>query len=109
MSQEANIDLDFFESLESKSQQLLQQFVDHVSKVQEQMQQMSTSTTELEHVYLSSTQHLCEELEASTRKSIELITHCDELDKDLLQLQELARQIKSVDKALDQLQHALKI
>ncbi|CEG77268.1 hypothetical protein RMATCC62417_12052 [Rhizopus microsporus] len=93
MSQEANIDLDFFESLESKSQQLFQQFVDHVSKVQEQMQQMSTSTTELGHVYLSSTQHLCEELEASTRKSIELITHCDELDKDLLQLQELARQM----------------
>lgn len=54
---------------------------------------MPTSTTELGHVYLSSTQHLCEELEASTRKSIELITHCDELDKDLLQLQELARQM----------------
>lgn len=43
MSQEANIDLDFFESLESKSRQLFQQFVDHVSKVQEQMQQVGNN------------------------------------------------------------------
>ncbi|KAG0738564.1 hypothetical protein G6F57_003358 [Rhizopus arrhizus] len=109
MAQEPNIDLAYFESLESKSVALSQQLTAHILKVQEQMQQMSTSTIENGLAYKLSLKNLCQELETSTKRSLELITHCDELDKDLSQLHELARQIKSVDKALDHLQKAIKI
>ncbi|KAI8094689.1 hypothetical protein BDF21DRAFT_409262 [Thamnidium elegans] len=68
---------------------------------------MSQSTAEAGKVYKLSVKNLSEEIDSSTKKSIELITHCDELDKDLSQLHELSRQIKTVDKALDQLSRAL--
>ncbi|EIE77741.1 hypothetical protein G6F46_003882 [Rhizopus delemar] len=110
MAQESNMDLAYFESLESKSVALSQQLTAHILKVQDQMQQvMSTSTIEHGLAYKLSLKNLCQELETSTKRSLELITHCDELDKDLSQLHELARQIKSVDKALDHLQKAIKI
>jgi hypothetical protein len=40
MAQEPNIDLAYFESLESKSVALSQQLTAHILKVQEQMQQV---------------------------------------------------------------------
>lgn len=54
---------------------------------------MSQSTAEAGKVYKLSVKNLSEEINASTKMSIELITHCDELDKDLSQLQELSRQM----------------
>lgn len=54
---------------------------------------MSQSTVEAGRVYKMSVKNLSSEIDASTKKSIELITHCDELDKDLSQLQELSRQM----------------
>lgn len=54
---------------------------------------MSTSTIEHGLAYKLSLKNLCQELETSTKRSLELITHCDELDKDLSQLHELARQM----------------
>ncbi|KAI8888414.1 hypothetical protein K501DRAFT_282877 [Backusella circina FSU 941] len=68
---------------------------------------MSTSTVAAGKVYKLSVENLTEEIDNSTKKSIELITQCDELDKDLSQLRIISKQIKAVDKALDQLQHAL--
>ncbi|KAI7897144.1 uncharacterized protein EV154DRAFT_434098 [Mucor mucedo] len=104
-SSQANLAL--YQSLQTKSIELSHQLADHVVSIQHQMKHMSQSTAEAGKVYKLSVKNLSEEIDASTKMSIELITHCDELDKDLSQLQELSRQIKSVDKALDQLKKAL--
>ncbi|KAI8993218.1 hypothetical protein BDB01DRAFT_775567 [Pilobolus umbonatus] len=64
---------------------------------------MAESTAESEEIYVETVQKLSDEIDSNTKKTIEIITHCDELDKDLSHLTELSRQIKSVDKALDQL------
>ncbi|RCH79763.1 hypothetical protein CU098_006063 [Rhizopus stolonifer] len=87
------MDLAYFELLESKSEQLSEQLTDHILKVQQQMQKMSASTVEFQGVYRSTAKSLCDDIEASTKKTVELIAHCDELDKDLSQLNELARQM----------------
>jgi hypothetical protein len=54
---------------------------------------MSQSTIEAGKLYKLSVKNLAEEIDTSTQKTIELITHCDELDKDLAQLHELSRQM----------------
>ncbi|KAK4520182.1 uncharacterized protein ATC70_008313 [Mucor velutinosus] len=109
MSEERNIPIDvaLFQSLESKSAELSSQFMAQVENIQKQLKQMTQSTTEAEHVYNLSVKNLANEIDSSTKKTVELITHCDELDKDLAQLSELSRQVKSVNKALDQLQQML--
>ncbi|KAG2215653.1 hypothetical protein INT46_006257 [Mucor plumbeus] len=101
------IDVGLFQSLELKSAELSSKFANQVECIQKQLKQMTQSTTEAGNVYSLSVKNLAEEIDLSTKKTIELITHCDELDKDLAQLSELSRQVKSVNKALDQLQQAL--
>lgn len=101
-------DLTLYESLQSKSTELAQELEKHVASIQQKMENMSRSTAEAGKVYKLAVTNLSKEIDESTKMSIELITHCDELDKDLSQLTELSRQIKSVDKALDQLQQVLK-
>ncbi|GAA5809526.1 hypothetical protein MFLAVUS_002935 [Mucor flavus] len=86
-------DLALYQSLQSKSTELSHQLADHVVSIQQQMKNMSQSTAEAGKVYKMSVKNLSEEIDASTKKSIELITHCDELDKDLSQLHELSRQM----------------
>lgn len=54
---------------------------------------MSSSTAEAGKVYKLAVKNWSEELNTSTAKTINLITHCDELDKDLSQLQELSKQM----------------
>lgn len=54
---------------------------------------MSQATAEAGKAYNLSVKNLANEIDASTKQSIELITHCDELDKDLSQLLELSRQM----------------
>lgn len=54
---------------------------------------MSQSTSGAGKVYKLAVTNLSKEIDDSTKKSIELITHCDELDKDLSQLLELSRQM----------------
>lgn len=54
---------------------------------------MSQSTVEVGKVYKLSVKNLAEEIDTSTQKTIELIANCDELDKDLAQLQELSKQM----------------
>ncbi|KAI8372228.1 hypothetical protein EDC96DRAFT_542197 [Choanephora cucurbitarum] len=101
------IDLDSLESLQEKAKELSQRFVDQVEHIQQQMRQMSSSTMEAGKLYTLSVKNLAEEIDSSFKKTTELITHCDELDKDLAQLQILSRQVKAVDKGLDRLQAVL--
>lgn len=54
---------------------------------------MSRSTAEAGKVYKLAVANLSKEIDESSKMSIELITHCDELDKDLSQLTELSRQV----------------
>ena len=54
---------------------------------------MSHSTMEAGKVYILSVKNLATEIDSSSKKTTELITHCDELDKDLAQLQILSRQM----------------
>ncbi|KAI8646179.1 hypothetical protein BD408DRAFT_440408 [Parasitella parasitica] len=109
MSEERSIPIDvaLFQTLESKSTELSSQFAIQVEQIQKQLKQMSQSTAEAADVYNLSVKNLAQEIDSSTKKTIELITHCDELDKDLSQLLELSRQVKTANKALDQLQQAL--
>ncbi|OBZ81662.1 hypothetical protein A0J61_10289, partial [Choanephora cucurbitarum] len=99
-------DLDSLESLQEKAKELSQRFVNQVEHIQQQMRQVN-STMEAGKLYTLSVRNLAEEIDSSFRKTTELITHCDELDKDLAQLQILSKQVKAVDKGLDRLQAAL--
>ncbi|KAI9351043.1 hypothetical protein BD770DRAFT_474733 [Pilaira anomala] len=109
MSEELNspTEIALYQSLQSKSIELSHQLADHVVSIQLQVKEMSQATAEAGKAYNLSVKNLADEIDASTKQSIELITHCDELDKDLSQLLELSRQIKIVDKSLDQLAKAL--
>ncbi|CAO3627614.1 unnamed protein product [Cunninghamella echinulata] len=64
---------------------------------------MTQSTVEAGKVYTEAVQELSNDLAVCTQKTIELITQCDELDKDLAQIQILSKQIKEVDKGLSRL------
>ncbi|KAI9308544.1 hypothetical protein BJ944DRAFT_260053 [Cunninghamella echinulata] len=64
---------------------------------------MTQSTVEAGKVYTEAVQELSNDLATCTQKTIELITQCDELDKDLAQIQILSKQIKEVDKGLSRL------
>ncbi|RCH82901.1 hypothetical protein CU098_003264 [Rhizopus stolonifer] len=107
MSNDVPIDLALLHSLEIKATELSRQFAEQVERVQQQLRQMLESTKEASSVYKLSIKNLAQEIDSSTKKTIELITYCDELDKDLAQLHILSKQIKSVDKSLDRLQAAL--
>jgi hypothetical protein len=54
---------------------------------------MSTSTVAAGKAYKLSVENLTGEIDTSTKKSIELITQCDELDKDLSQLRIISKQM----------------
>ncbi|KAI8359185.1 hypothetical protein BD560DRAFT_449130 [Blakeslea trispora] len=99
--------LDSLELLQEKATRLSQQFLEQVEHIQQQMRQMSHSTVEAGKVYTLSVKNLAAEIDSSSKKTTELITHCDELDKDLAQLQILSKQIKAVDRGLDRLQAAI--
>ncbi|KAI8991754.1 hypothetical protein BDF20DRAFT_846231 [Mycotypha africana] len=99
--------LALLQSLEEKSCKLAETFQQQLDKTRQQLELISNSTVEASSVYRLSTKNLAYELDESIAKTLELITHCDELDKDLSQLQDLSRQVKAVDKALNKLQKAL--
>lgn len=58
-----------------------------------ELYQMSSSTAESSEIYKQSIQKLSEEVNECTGKTVELITQCDELDKDLAQLHTLSKQM----------------
>ncbi|KAI7884037.1 hypothetical protein K492DRAFT_204936 [Lichtheimia hyalospora FSU 10163] len=101
------LDLELFQTLESRANDLSNNLDNVIQRLQTQMRQMSSSTAESSEIYKQSIQKLSEEINECTGKTVELITQCDELDKDLAQLHTLSKQIKSIDKALDQLQKAI--
>ncbi|KAI9281132.1 hypothetical protein BY458DRAFT_499673, partial [Sporodiniella umbellata] len=90
------MDANHLKLLESKSEKLSEQLSTYISKIQQQMQQMLASTAEYKDIHSSAAKSFFEDLETSTKKSVELIAHCDELDKDLSQLNELSRQMNKI-------------
>lgn len=54
---------------------------------------MSEDTVEAGQVYHSAVKALTTELATCTQNTVQLITQCDELDKDLGQIQILSRQM----------------
>ncbi|KAF7722458.1 hypothetical protein EC973_003123 [Apophysomyces ossiformis] len=101
------VDLTMLQNLEARAVELSNNFAAVVEHLQQQAHQMASATVETGSVYVSSVRQFSNELEASTARTVELISQCDELDKDLAQLNDLAKQIKRVDKALDQLQQCI--
>ncbi|KAI9491090.1 hypothetical protein BDB00DRAFT_874629 [Zychaea mexicana] len=101
------LDVEMFRTLEARANELSNNLSQMVHRLQVEMKQMSTSTTESCSVYKESVQRLSEQVDACTGKTVQLIAECDELDKDLAQLHIIAKQIKTIDKALDRLQQAI--
>ncbi|KAG0170693.1 hypothetical protein DFQ28_011096 [Apophysomyces sp. BC1034] len=86
-------DFAMIQTLESRAIELSNNFNTAVEHLQHQAQQMSVATLEAGGVYSASVRQLSNELQASTTQTVELISQCDELDKDLVQLGELAKQM----------------
>ncbi|SAM07461.1 hypothetical protein [Absidia glauca] len=91
------IDITIFQTLEARATELSQQLAEA----------MSEGTVEAGQVYHSAVEALTTELAACTQNTVQLITQCDELDKDLGQIQILSKQIKQVDKGLARLLQSL--
>ncbi|KAI9244276.1 hypothetical protein BDA99DRAFT_566289 [Phascolomyces articulosus] len=101
------LDVELFQSLETRATELSKSMAEMVHRLQVEMKQMSASTTESCNVYKESVQRLSDQVDACTEKTVQLITECDELDKDLAQLHSMAKQIKTIDKALDRLNQSI--
>ncbi|KAI7866324.1 hypothetical protein BDF14DRAFT_1882641 [Spinellus fusiger] len=98
------LDLALYHHLEQRTQDLSSEFMATVERLQTQVQQMTAWTADAGEVYVASVRLLSQEIQACSDKTVQLITHCDELDKDFSQLVDLSRQIQGIDKALSQLQ-----
>ncbi|CAO3617297.1 unnamed protein product [Cunninghamella blakesleeana] len=101
------LDIELFQTLEARAMELSQQLSDSVELFQERITNITQSTVEAGKVYTEAVHTLSNDLATCTQKTIELITQCDELDKDLTQIQVLSKQIKEVDKRLTKLLSAL--
>ncbi|KAG2221549.1 hypothetical protein INT45_004543 [Circinella minor] len=106
-SEGAVLDIELYQSLETRAAELSKNLTQVVLRLQTEMKQMSNSTVESCNVYKESVQRLSDQVDTCTGKTVQLITECDELDKDLAQLHIMAKQIKTIDKALDRLNQAI--
>ncbi|KAI8343077.1 hypothetical protein BC941DRAFT_508530 [Chlamydoabsidia padenii] len=101
------IDITMFQSLETRATELSQQLAETVQQLGLHMNKMSKGTVEAGQIYQSAVEGLANDLATSTQQTVQLITQCDELDKDLGQIQILSKQIKQVDKGLARLLQSL--
>ncbi|KAI9317656.1 hypothetical protein BX666DRAFT_2026931 [Dichotomocladium elegans] len=101
------LDLKLFQTLQTRADDLFNDLNNVAERLQAQMKNMAAITVESSNIYKETVEHLSKEVSLCTSQTVQLITQCDELDKDLAQLHALSRQIKTIDKALDQLQQAI--
>ncbi|KAI8086624.1 uncharacterized protein BX664DRAFT_336352 [Halteromyces radiatus] len=97
------IDIAMYHSLEMRAMELSCHLTESVQQIKSHMGKMSQGTIEAGQVYKAAVQELSDDLATCTQNTVQLITQCDELDKDLAQIQLLSKQIKRVDKGLDKL------
>ncbi|KAI8381502.1 uncharacterized protein BYT42DRAFT_613275 [Radiomyces spectabilis] len=92
------LDVGLFETLDTRAVELANNFNAIVERLQKRMVLMATATSDAEGVYKASIQELSTEIDQCTNQMVQLISQCDELDKDLSQLSHLSKQMSKIDR-----------
>ncbi|KAF9275525.1 hypothetical protein BGZ88_002283 [Linnemannia elongata] len=103
------IDVSLLEDIEQSALQLSAQLDALLSSLQSQLQQAASATLGSVKVYESSlVGGVCGQVEACVEQTTDLISRCDEMDKDMVSIADIAFQIKTIKQAVDTLGAAIK-
>ncbi|KAF9539384.1 hypothetical protein EC957_005443 [Mortierella hygrophila] len=103
------IDVSLLEDIEHSTLQLSAQLDALLSNLQSQLQQAASATLGSAKVYESSlVGGVCGQVEACVEQTTDLISRCDEMDKDMASIVDIAFQIKTIKQAVDTLGAAIK-
>ncbi|KAI8603429.1 hypothetical protein EDD21DRAFT_369040 [Dissophora ornata] len=103
------IDVSLLEDLEQSALQLSSQLDALLSGLQSNLQQAASATLGSIKVYESSLVNgVCGQVTACAEQTTDLISRCDEMDKDMASMAAIATQIKAIKQAVDILGSSVK-
>ncbi|KAG0284312.1 hypothetical protein BGZ96_011305 [Linnemannia gamsii] len=103
------IDVSLLEDIEQSALHLSAQLDALLSSLQSQLQLAASATLGSVKVYESSlVDGVCGQVEACVEQTTDLISRCDEMDKDMASIADIATQIKAIKQAIDILGAAIK-
>ncbi|CAO3565057.1 unnamed protein product [Mortierella alpina] len=103
------IDVSLLEDIEQSASQLSSQLDALLAGLQSHLQQAASATLGSVKVYESSlVEGVCGQVEACVEQTTDLISRCDEMDKDMASIAAIAKQIKSIKQAVDLLGASIK-
>ncbi|KAI8346938.1 hypothetical protein B0O80DRAFT_466513 [Mortierella sp. GBAus27b] len=103
------IDVSLLEDIEQSAIQLSSQLDALLAGLKSQLQQAADSTLSSVKVYESTlVDGVCGQVAACVEQTTNLISRCDELDKDMASIAAIAAQVKAIKQAVDILDAAVK-
>ncbi|KAG0040728.1 hypothetical protein BGZ82_010546 [Podila clonocystis] len=103
------IDVSLLEDVEQSALQLSAQLDMLVTSLQENLQKAAAITLESVKVYERSlVQGVCAQVEACVDQTTDMISRCDEMDKDMASIAALAAKVKHIKHAVDVLAASIK-
>ncbi|KAL1919240.1 uncharacterized protein VTP21DRAFT_1932 [Calcarisporiella thermophila] len=102
------IDPHLVEQIEEEARAVAESLDALLDQLRSEMLEMSTQTRNSFDAFFDATNSWCETVDSATARALELITRCDQLDKDMSGVEILAAQIKTIKSNLDALEKAIR-
>ncbi|KAI7817544.1 hypothetical protein BC939DRAFT_532709 [Gamsiella multidivaricata] len=103
------IDVSLLEDLEQSALQLSSQLDELLDSLHSHLQKAASTTLESVKIYESTlVDGVCGQVAACVEQTTDLISRCDEMDKDMASITAIARQVKAIRQAVDSLGAAVK-
>ncbi|KAF9972114.1 hypothetical protein BGZ73_004810 [Actinomortierella ambigua] len=103
------IDITLLEDIEHSAEHLSAQLDSYLQGLQTQLKEAGVATLASVKLYETAIiDGVCSEVQACVDQTTNLISRCDEMDKDMSAIADIAAQIKSINQALDVLAASIK-